>query len=134
MGHRTTVHVEKRLLTSPALLVNPSCHYAFPGTGFAKDDDLRITDGCLLSELERGSDGRALADELERRRWRQHAAQRRVLSPQTTVLHRPRERFLDEGGFHGLSEVVEGAEPHRLDTVVVVRLPGEHHNLAGQPG
>src|SRR5262249_17477493 len=38
----------------------------------------------------------------------------------------------DQRGFHRLSEIVKRTELHGLDAIVVVRLPGEDDNLAGQ--
>src|SRR6202011_1541145 len=35
---------------------------------------------------------------------------------------------------HGLSQIVEGAKLHSVDTVVVVRLPRENHDFAWKTG
>src|SRR3989441_5504831 len=128
--HRRTVHVEERLLPSPALLVYSARQDSLAGARLPQDHDLGVAGGGSLGKLQNGPDCRARADEIRAACRAQHASERGVFAPQSAMLHRPPEGLLDQRRLHRLSQVVEGAQLHGCHTVVIVWLPREDHHLA----
>src|SRR5207249_10384378 len=73
--HRRTVHVEERLLPSPALLVYSARQDSLAGARLPQDDDLGVAGGGSLGELQNGPDCRARANEVWAACRAQHAAE-----------------------------------------------------------
>ena len=106
--------------------------HSLAGARLSQDHYPGVARGRLLGKLEHGTNRGTLSHELRCTGRCQHAPERRVLAPQPAVLHRPREGLFDERRLHRSPQVVECAQLHGFDTVVVVRLAGEDHYLAGE--
>src|SRR5207253_1184424 len=84
--HRRTVHVEERLLPSPAMLVYSARQDSLARARLPQDDDLGVAGRSSLGKLQNGPDCRARANEIWASCRAQHAPKRGVFPPQSAML------------------------------------------------
>ena len=92
---------------------------SLPVPGLARDQHRRRGVGDLLDQRAQLAHGRALAEELPRRRaLPQHPAQQRVLRGQRPLAPGPLDQRAQRLQLERLGDVVERAPAHRLDRAV----------------
>src|SRR5882724_9728238 len=120
-----TRDVHEHPLPTWAVLMDASRQQALAGARLAQQDDPRVSRRRLGDDLEHGPDRRTVPDELREALRTVHAAPRRVLAPEAELVDRAAEGVLDQGRLDRFLQVVERAQLHGLDAVVIVGLSRE---------
>ena len=127
------VEVHERLGPARTSRVQHPSQKTFARPGLAQDHDAGVA-RCDASRLvEDRPDRRTVPHELDLSLGVEHSPERCILAAQLEVVGRPTQRVLDERRLRRFPEVVEGAQLHGLDAVVVVRLARQDDDLAGEP-
>ena len=126
--------VDEHVLAANAVVVHELGEQSLARAGLAQQDHPRVARSRLLGDLEHGPDRRTVPDELREALRTVQAAPRRVLAPEAELVDGAAKGVLNQGGLDRFPQVVEGAQLHGLDAVVIVRLSREDDHLARPPG